>query len=291
MPLLFASGDASAEPMLEIGLLNNLSDKGMESGERQIVDLLRASRGRRRIRLTFYALPQIPRGATARDRVATDYAPFQSLFDRRLDGLFVTGCEPAAEDLRDEPFWPALTDVIDWAEHNTRSTIWSCLAAHAAVLHRDGVQRHGLATKCTGLFAVDRVASHPLLDGADMSPVVPHSRYNDVSERDLVAAGYTILTRHPTIGVDAFIKRHDSLFVFLQGHPEYDAGALGREYRRDVARFDAGETDVKPPRPENYFAGDGDEHVARDQRPAAFATTLVRNWLAHLHAGAAAHAD
>ena len=291
MPLVFAPATSSHEPMLEIGLLNNLSDKGMESGERQIIDLLREAGGHRRLRLTLYSLPRIQRGTAARDRIAAEYAPFRSLFDSRLDGLFVTGCEPSAFDLRDEPFWPDLTEVIDWAEGNTRSTIWSCLAAHAAVLHHDGIERRRLAEKCTGLFAVDRAIAHPLLDGGDATPVVPHSRYNDVTERDLVAAGYTILTRHPDIGVDTFVRRRDSLFVFLQGHPEYDAGALGREYRRDVTRFDAGQTNVAPARPKNYFAGEGNAHVAHDQRPGAFATTLFRNWLAHLDANVAAHAD
>ena len=105
--------------------------------------------------------------------------------------------------------------------------------------------------------------------GSETTPVVPHSRYNDVAERDLDAAGYTILTRHPGIGVDAFVRQRDSLFVFLQGHPEYDADALGREYRRDVARFEAGQTDVAPPRPEYYFTGDCE--AVCDHRPREFA--------------------
>lgn len=41
-------------------------------------------------------------------------------------------------------------------------------------------------------------------------------------------------------------------FVFFQGHPEYDAISLLKEYKREVDRFLAGERDY-PPYPEHYF--------------------------------------
>ena len=46
--------------------------------------------------------------------------------------------------LIDEPYWASLTQLIDWAEHNTHSSVWSCLAAHAAVLRIDGIRRRRL---------------------------------------------------------------------------------------------------------------------------------------------------
>jgi homoserine O-succinyltransferase len=44
-----------------------------------------------------------------------------------------------------------------------------------------------------------------------------------------------------------------SLFLFLQGHPEYGAETLGREYLRDMGRFLRREVDERPRIPENYF--------------------------------------
>jgi homoserine O-succinyltransferase len=41
--------------------------------------------------------------------------------------------------------------------------------------------------------------------------------------------------------------------MFFQGHPEYDAGALGREYLRDVSRYLRGQQPSLPPPPQNYF--------------------------------------
>jgi homoserine O-succinyltransferase len=40
---------------------------------------------------------------------------------------------------------------------------------------------------------------------------------------------------------------------FLQGHPEYEAGTLLREYRRDVSRYLKGEREDYPVLPQNYF--------------------------------------
>jgi homoserine O-succinyltransferase len=61
------------------------------------------------------------------------------------------------------------------------------------------------------------------------------------------------LTHSDAAGVDAFVKQYRSLFVFLQGHREYDADSLAREYRRDLIRFIEGRRDTCPALPENYF--------------------------------------
>ena len=37
-------------------------------------------------------------------------------------------------------------------------------------------------------------------------------------------------------GVDTFIKQDAGLFIFFQGHPEYEAQTLMGEYRRDISR-------------------------------------------------------
>src|SRR5439155_3718197 len=82
---------------------------------------------------------------------------------------------------------------------------------------------------------------------------IPHSRWNSVSEEDLVSRGYSVLTRIAGGGVDAFIKDENSLFVFFQGHPEYEADTLLREYRRDVSRYLNNEAAAYPSIPLGYF--------------------------------------
>jgi homoserine O-succinyltransferase/O-acetyltransferase len=89
-------------------------------------------------------------------------------------------------------------------------------------------------------------ADHPPVAGGPARAFSPHSRWNDVPEDALVAAGYTIVTKSPEIGVDTFVKDDQSLSVLLQGHPEYESATLSREYRRDVGRFLRRERDNYP---------------------------------------------
>ncbi len=133
------------------------------------------------------------------------YSGLEHLFDRHLDGLIVTGAEPQAPNLRDEPYWASLTKVIDWAQQNTCSSIWSCLAAHAAVLYTDGIGRRRRPEKCFGLFECERVAEHPLTAGISPRFVTPHSRWNDISESELTACGYSLLARAEDAGADSFL--------------------------------------------------------------------------------------
>jgi homoserine O-succinyltransferase len=158
--------------------------------------------------------------------------------------LIVTGAEPRTKNLKDEPYWQNLSAVVDWARDHTASTIWSCLAAHAAVLHTDGIERRALPKKQFGVFDCRLAADHPLTRHFPEPLWVPHSRYNDLPEEPLLAAGYKILTRS---------KQDGSFFLCFQGHPEYDADTLFREYRRDAMRFLNRERDIYPDLPQNYF--------------------------------------
>jgi len=185
--------------------------------------------------------------------MAGRYERTSGLPDAGLDGLIVTGLEPRAADLRDEDYWPTLARVIDWTAAAGTPTIWSCLAAHAAVLRLDGVRRRPLPAKLSGVFASEPVSDDPLTSGAPDPILTPHSRQNGLVEDELVRCGYRILTRSAGAGVDAFVRREGALALFLQGHPEYDADTLAREYLRDVGRFLAGRRPQHPRPPSGYF--------------------------------------
>lgn len=230
MPLLLDTArspstvDLRGRNCLTVGLVNNMPDAACEATERQFLDLLRAATGNVIVRLKLYSIADVPRAEAVRQELGTRYRDIADLWDTPLDGLIVTGTEPCAANLQDEPYWPALSRLVDWAHTNTASTIWSCLAAHAAVLHADGIARQPLETKLSGVFDCAAVTDHPLL--ADVAPRlhVPHSRLNDLPEPALRRCGYRVLSRSATAGIDAFLKEdHDSsLFLFFQGHPEYD---------------------------------------------------------------------
>jgi homoserine O-succinyltransferase len=197
------------------------------------------------------------------------YEPTRSLIAGGVDCLIVTGAQPSAAQVRNEPFWEELTEVIDWAKENTLATIFSCLAAHAAVLHLDRIERRRLGSKLVGVFSFASEGSHPLAGIRGTKFLVPHSRYNDISAEDLELAGYDILSGSPVYGVDAFTKSFDSQFLFLQGHPEYDADSLAREYRRDLRRFVLRESKDFPARPRSYFPSAAEDELRRIEQQAS----------------------
>ena len=129
----------------------------------------------------------------------------------------------------------------------------SCLAAHAAVYHLDGIGRQKFPEKLSGVFDCMRSGAHRILAAAPETWRIPHSRSNDLPAQALTAAGYQILSTSPVAGADMFIRQGKSLFVFLQGHPEYDPDSLLREYHRDVSRFLRREREAYPQMPSGYF--------------------------------------
>jgi homoserine O-succinyltransferase/O-acetyltransferase len=247
--------DLRGRNCLTVGLVNNMPDAACEATERQFLDLLRAAAGNVIVQVKLFSIADVPRAEEVRRQVGARYRDIAALCDAPLDGLIVTGTEPKAANLQDEPYWAALTKLIDWARGNTASTIWSCLAAHAAVLHADGIGREPLNGKLSGVFECEPVADDPLFADLGSRLRVPHSRLNDLPEPALCAAGYRVLSRSAAAGADAFVKDNDdaSLFVFLQGHLEYDTDSLLREYRRDVGRYLRGERDTYPDAPLHYF--------------------------------------
>lgn len=83
-------------------------------------------------------------------------------------------------------------------------------------------------------------------------------------------AGYKLLTRTSQTEVDTFVKQENKLFVFLQGHPEYESDTLLREYRRDVGRYLKGDTIRYPLLPENYFSYETDAELRHLEQQFTF---------------------
>jgi homoserine O-succinyltransferase/O-acetyltransferase len=308
----------NADSVLTIGLINNMPDSALQATERQFMQLLRAAAGNVRIHFHCFSLPSVKRSQLAQSRIDRQYTDIADLGRLQIDGLIVTGAEPNAATLPEEPFWQDLTDIVDWAKTNTRSTIWSCLAAHAAVLHLDGIERQRLNAKCSGVYDCSAVTDDWLTRDVPSPLRISHSRFNELRASDLVARGYRLLTRSPEAGVDIFARELRSHFIFFQGHPEYDALSLQREYLRDISRYLAGERSTYPAVPSGYFDTATENRLARYEKRAraerklplsvtlphltlrpdiaagAAATAIFANWLEYLSEGARAasvHAD
>jgi len=248
------SRDVPEGPSVRIALINNMPDAALEDTELQFFDLLGAAAGDIPVSLKLYSLPHLPRSEAGQQHLSDFYFGIEDLLNSRFDGMIMTGTEPRQPDLRDEPYWTALIEVLDWAEHSTTSTVLSCLAAHAGVLYSDGIARHRLSDKQFGVFEFKKLGDHALTDGVGDRLQIPHSRWNEVRADELTSCGYQVLTQSVEAGVDLFVKKKTgSLFVHFQGHPEYGTRTLLKEYRRDIKRFLRRERETYPTMPHGYF--------------------------------------
>ena len=297
---------------LHIGLVNNMGDAAMVATEHQFLTLLEEAAGDMLVYLTLYALPDVQRKPSGQHRVASFYLGIEQLWERPPeqcpDGLIVTGREPLTPDLRAEAYWPSLKRLLAWTQAHARSAVWSCLAAHAAVLALDGVERVRSPHKHFGVFTCEQVAPHALLARAPAGLRIPHSRWNGLSAGQLAARGYQVLTCTGDSGVDTFVKHDAGLFVFFQGHPEYESETLLGEYRRDVGRYLKGQSETYPLLPQDYFAEETEQPLREIEAKArasrqekllgevsavlknvrihntwrSTAALIYRNWLEHL---------
>ena len=247
----FLLGGRHNRTAVHVGLVNNMPDADMRATELQFAKLLNDSAGALDVRLRLFSFRGIARSEQARSRMDGFYDDAEFLQAANIDALIVTGAGDG--DPYQQLHWQELTQLIDWAETGTLSTIFSGQAAQAAVLHLDGIAARALPRKLAGVFPAMRVKDDPLFFSQTLIMPVPHGRSHDIPEVDL--GNYCVLSRLANGQVDSFTREPAgrSRFVFLQGHPEYDGATLGREYLRDLERFHGGETPEPPAVPENYF--------------------------------------
>jgi len=155
---------------LRVGLVNNMPDSAFADTERQFRALLAASG--QEVELLLCALPSVPRSRAAITPVHAGYQRPELLRHKPPDALIITGTEPRAADLRAEPYWGDLARLLEWAVATVPTVMVSCLAAHAAALLFDGIERVRLPAKCAGVFA------GTLCDGAaGLAASLPRERW------------------------------------------------------------------------------------------------------------------
>lgn len=248
---------------LHIGLLNMMPDAALEATERQFIRLVGNCNRIAQFYVYPFSLPGLPRGADAQAYIEQNYCSFESLQAAGLDALMITGANVINPDLSKEPFWEPLTQVMDWAEENVSSILCSCLATHAILKYRHGIERRLMPHKRWGVYSHKiALGNHPLLRDINTRFDVPHSRFNDISRDQLEAAGLSVLAESDEAGVHMAVSPDGFRVVYFQGHPEYDASSLLKEYKREVLRFVTGELDQLPPFPENYLSAEAQVKVA-----------------------------
>jgi len=248
---------------LHIGFLNMMPDAALTATEAQFIRFIGACNQIAQIYVYPFSIPELNRGEQAEAHVAKHYFDFGELKERGLDALIITGANVSNPTLEQEAFWDPLMEVISWADENVASVLCSCLATHAVVKHNHGISRSHMGKKKWGVYS-HHIASpgHPLMRDVNTRFDAPHSRYNELTKQQLEAAGLTVLVEADDAGVHLAVSPDQFRMVYFQGHPEYDAISLLKEYKREVMRFFNGEREHGPRYPENYMSAEAQE-IAR----------------------------
>ena len=210
---------------------------------------------------------------TDAEHLSSFYTSFDQIKENRYDGMIITGAPVENLDFSDVDYWDELCEIMDWTRSHVHSTLHICWGAQAALFFHYGIQKYSLPRKLSGIFPHTALKPNsPLFRGLDDEFLVPHSRYTEVREEDILAVPQLeLLATSPEAGVFA-VKSTDNRRFFFTGHPEYDADTLALEYRRDL---DKG-LDIAMP--QNYFP-DNDPGRAPVMRWRSTGQLLYNNWL------------
>ena len=248
---------------LHIGFLNMMPDAALTATERQFIHLVGGSNPIAQFFVYPFSLPELQRGEKAKEHIRQHYFEFGELAERGLDALIITGANVINPSLDQEPFWKPLIEIVSWAEENVASVFCSCLATHALVKHHYGIDRHHMPQKKWGVYSHKVIRpDHPILRDVNTRFDAPHSRHNDVSRKQFEDAGCFVLAESEEIGVHLAVSPDQFRIVFFQGHPEYGAISLLKEFKRESRLFLSGEREKLPRVPENLFTAEGQKIAA-----------------------------
>ncbi len=239
---------------LHIGILNLMPDAALEATERQFMRMVGGCNRIAQFKIHLFSVPEIDRGKQARTHIEAYYESFEHIKQVGLDALIITGANPAETELEQEPFWKPLLEIVEWARESVSSVMCSCLASHALVQYFHGIKRYPLEQKRWGVYSHRIVDfTHPLVANINSRFDAPHSHVYEVNSRQLRDHDLKVLVASEEADFHLATSSDGFRFIYFQGHPEYDAISLFKEYKREVVRYIEGGRPNYPPFPEHYF--------------------------------------
>ena len=259
---------------LRIGLLN-LMPKKIQT-ENQFARLIGATP--LQIDLSLIRMTEHQTRNTAAAHMETFYRPFAEVAasGEKFDGLIITGAPIEHLDFEQVTYWDELRAVMDWTQSHVHSTFGVCWGGMAMAYHFHGVAKHPLAHKAFGCFRHANVApTSPFLRGFSDDCVIPVSRWTEVRQAEVTAAGLHVLLASDEVGPCLVEDAgHRALYIF--NHFEYDRDTLKQEYDRDVA---AGTPIAVPV---NYYPDDNPVRAPLN-RWKSHAHLLYGNWINEMY--------
>ena len=201
------------------------------------------------------------------------YTSFDQIKDAYFDGMIITGAPVENLEFEDVDYWPELCRIMEWTKHNVHSTLHICWGAQAGLYYHYGIPKYQLPKKLFGIYRHTMLKPQsPFFRGFDDEFNMPHSRYTEFLEKDILAVPeLELMAVSDKAGVFA-VKSENNRHFFITGHPEYDPETLALEYFRDVKK--GLEIDI----PENYFEGN-DPANPPVVTWRAHAQLMYSNWL------------
>lgn len=254
---------------LQIAILNLMPNK-----EDTEVQLLRSlSNTPLQVDITFLTTGTYVGKNTPTSHLDQFYLTCKEVYDRKFDGLIITGAPVELMEFEEVTYWDELASIMEWSKTNVTSTLHLCWGAQAGLYYHYGIQKKKLEKKMFGIFE-HRVLKRrvPFVRGFDDIFFAPHSRHTTVLKEDILAhEELMILAESDQAGV-FIVMAEDGKQFYIMGHPEYDRVSLDQEYKRDISRG----LDIDLP--VNYYPSDISEN-----RPnltwRAHANTMYTNWL------------
>ena len=256
---------------LRIGLLN-LMPKKIQT-ENQFARLIGATP--LQIDLHLIRMSEHQAKNTAAEHMESFYRTFEEVeaSGDKYDGLIITGAPIEHLEFDAVTYWDELVQVFEWTQTHVQSTFGVCWGGMAMINHFHGIKKHMLEHKAFGCFRHrNLVPSSPYLRGFSDECVIPVSRWTEMRQDEIEAAGgLTTLLYSDEVG-PALVEdpAHRALYIF--NHFEYDSDTLKQEYDRDI---EAG-TPINVPC--NYYPND-DPTKPPQNRWRSHAHQLYGNWI------------
>lgn len=269
--MLLAEEDASRQDIrpLQIALVNLMPNKVRT--EAQIARLVGATP--LQVELSLISMASHTPKNTAAEHMLAFYQPWSDIFDRKFDGMIVTGAPIELLDFEEVGYWSELTDMLEWSKSHVHSLFTICWGAQAALYHFHGVPKHALKAKAFGVYRHRNLdATSPYLRGFSDDFSVPVSRWTETRREDLPPdAGLNVLMESDATGI-CMVAESGARRLFMFNHIEYDSTSLHEEYQRDVTKG----SDIAVP--SGYYPGD-DPTRKPENRWRSHAHLLFGNWI------------
>ena len=269
---------------LRVGLVNLMPDTAFLQTEIDFLKPIHAMSASLQIELILLAAESIKRLGVAAERMAAHYQKISKDVLARCDMVILSGANVLEKNILESEIGAEIVKIYQQSvEAGVTTVVASCLSTHAILEGVFGIKREpnlderGNRFKLFGAFEheVTQVGkTHPLTRDLNARFDFPYSRWNRTqsglllahSDLEVLAASTANLVASAGEREGHLIVSKDFQFVGLQGHPEYAAMALFKEWRRDFTNWLESPSDSAPPAlPKGYLTAEGERIIQNFQ--------------------------